>query len=278
MIAIGKYHTLKVTRRVRHGAYLAAGGEAEVLLPTKYVPMEIREGEEIRVFVYLDNGGRPVATTLQPHCTVGDFAFLRVRQVNRMGAFLDWGVEKDLLVPYAEQSMKMEEGRSYVVHVFIDPKSRRIMASSRLRRYVQHHSVDLMEGEAVEMLISGKSQLGTLAIVNNRFQGLLYKSETYKVLRVGEKLKGYVKKVREDGKIDLSLQQIGYAHVDDNAQKILAHLKIRDGFLDLHDKSDPDVIKRRMEMSKKTFKKALGQLYKEGLVELLPHGVRLKQK
>ncbi len=275
MIAIGQYHTLRVSRRAAPGLYLHADGE-EVLLPNKYAPEDAQPGDSLQVFIYLDNQQRPIATTLTPACTVGEFAYLRVRQVGQFGAFLEWGVEKDLLVPFREQASKMEAGRSYVVYVYVDEKSNRIMASSRLRFHIQRDNIVLEPGEPVDLLISGKTPLGTLAIVNNAHQGLLYKNETYKVLRPGEKIQGYVKQVREDGKIDLSLQQPGYAHIDDSAQRVLTHLKIRGGFLDLHDKSDPADIKKRLEMSKKTFKKAVGMLYKEGLIELKENGIVLK--
>lgn len=276
MIPIGQSHVLKATRRLRAGMYLADQYGEEVLLPTKYIPEGLAPGDKLKVFVYLDNEGRPISTTLKPAAELYEFAYLRVRQMSRFGAFMEWGIEKDLLVPFSEQNEKMERGRSYLVYLYLDDVTGRMIATARIRRFLTYENIPLQEGQEAEMLICGKTQNGTQVIVENAYQGLVYKNETFGVLRPGEKRRGFVKQVREDGKIDMALQKQGYANVEPNAGKVLKALERGGGFLNLHDKSDPAEISRRMEMSKKTFKKAIGLLYKEGRIEILDHGIRLK--
>lgn len=275
MLQIGIHHHLIVSRQKKAGLYLINEVGDEVLLPTKYIPEGVQTGDRIRVFVYLDNEGRPIATTLEPYLTLNRFGYLQVSQVNRFGAFMDWGVEKELLIPFKEQADKMERGRSYVIFLHEDTKTNRLIGSARLGKFVRYENISVEEGEEVEALVTKKTPLGVMVIVNHLYQGLLYKSETFATLRPGEVVKAYVKKVREDGKLDLTLQQAGYAHVEPNAQKILELLGKRGGFINLHDKSDPQEIQLRLEMSKKTFKKAIGALYKQRLIEVEPGGIRL---
>ena len=276
MISIGQSQVLRASRKSSPGVFLADAHGEEVLLPVKYVPEGLQLGDDIKVFVYLDNQSRPIATTLKPTAEVGEFAWLRVREMSRFGAFMEWGVEKDLLVPFAEMNEKMERGRSYLVYIYLDDLTNRLLATARIRRYLTIDNIPLEPGQQADMLICSKVPLGTQVIVNNAYQGLLYKNETFEVLRPGTLRKGYVKNVREDGTIDMTLQQAGYGNVEPNAGKVLAALDRAGGFLNLHDKSDPAEITRRMEMSKKTFKKAIGLLYKQGRIEILDHGIRLK--
>ncbi len=272
---IGKYNTLSIARKTDHGLYLQDEDENEVLLPNKYVPHDFKLGEKLEVFIYLDGEQRPIATTLKPKAIAGDFAWLQVKHLSKVGAFLDWGLEKDLLVPFAEQEQRMQEGDFYVVYVFVDEISERLVASSRVEDYTEKEDISLPVDQEVDLLIARQTDLGYTAIIDNRYLGLLYANEVFKKIRTGQRLRGFVKKVRDDGKIDLSLEKQGYASVEPNAQKILEILARNNGFLPLHDKSDPDEIKRRLEMSKKTFKKAIGGLYKEKRITITENGIRL---
>ncbi len=273
---IGNYNTLVITRQTDHGIYLQDANENEVLLPNKYVPENFEVGQEMKVFVYLDGEERPVATTLTPKVTEGKYAYLLVRHTSSHGAFLDWGLEKDLFVPFAEQEKRMQEGNSYVVYMYLDEMSGRLVASSRVEDYVEKEEIDLKTDQEVDMLIIRETDLGFNAIVDDKYLGLIYANEIFKRIAPGDRLRGFVKKVREDGKTDLSLEKQGYGSVEPNAQKILRSLAKNNGFLPLHDKSDPVEITRRLEMSKKTFKKAIGGLYKEKRISIGDDGIRLK--
>lgn len=277
MLQIGQHHELIFDRMTSAGAYLVNELGDDVLLPFKYVPESAETGDRLRVFIYLDNLGRPIATTLEPLLTLGQFGLMKVSEVNRFGAFLDWGIEKELLVPFREQGEKMERGRSYVVYLFEDRVTNRLVASARLGKFVELEDVELEEGEMVDALITRSSDLGTMAIINDEYQGLFYRNETFKNLRAGQVVKAYVKQVREDGKVDLVLEKPGYAHVEPNALRLLEIIKSRGGYLRLHDKSDPKDIQQQLEMSKKTFKKAVGALYKQRLIEVVDEGIRLVQ-
>lgn len=275
MIEIGKYNLLTILRSSEPGVYLIDEEGNEVLLPNKYVPESYRKGDEIRVFVYKDSEDRPIATTLDPKGQDGDFAYLKVKAINNIGAFLDWGLEKDLLVPFKEQGSRMDTGQGYLVYIRLDPDTERMVASERIERYTSKDVDELEEEEAVQLLIGGRSELGIKAIVNNRFLGLLYQNEVFRELEPGEEITGYIKKIREDGKIDLRLEQKGYSSIEPNADKILDHLKFNGGHLDLTDKSSPEEIKERLQMSKKVFKKAIGALYKEKHIRIEEDGVYL---
>jgi predicted RNA-binding protein (virulence factor B family) len=274
MIQVGRYNELKVLKEMDFGIYLG-DGSYEILMPTKWVPKDTQIGDLMDVFVFRDSEGRLIATTVKPYALAGEFAFLEVQQVNNTGAFLDWGMEKNLMVPFREQPTPMEEGKSYVVYVYVDEETDRIVASAKLNKFIEREDVDLVEGDIVDLLIFSETDKGLNAIINNTYQGLIYRNEIFDNVRIGDRVKGFVKQVREDNKIDLSLQKSGYELVDDVKWKILNLLKEKNGFLPLHDGSSPEEIKAALQISKKAFKKAVGALYKEQLVKLTPKGVEL---
>lgn len=274
MIQVGKYNELEVVKQMDFGIYLSADN-SEVLLPQKWIPQGTRIGDVLNVFVYRDSEDRLIATTMEPYAVSGEFAFLEVKQSNNIGAFLDWGMEKDLLVPFSEQPNKMIPGRSYIVFVYTDEKSNRMVASAKLNKFIERNNIDLEPNDVVDLLIYSETDRGFNAIINNTYTGLIYKNEIYDNVRIGDRLKGYVKQVREDNKIDLSLQKAGYELVDDVKWKILNILKDNNGFLALHDNSNPEEIKNTLQISKKAFKKAVGTLYKERLITLTDDGIKL---
>lgn len=273
-IELGKYNTLRVVKEVDFGMYLDGGEEGEILLPSRYVPRGCKPGDELQVFIYLDNEERLVATTLEPLVQVGQFACLRVAWVNQYGAFLDWGLMKDLFVPFREQKMKMEVGKSYIVHAHLDDESFRIVASAKVDRYLSKEPPAYQAGQEVEALIWQKTDLGFKAIIDNRHGGLLYESEIFQPIHVGLRLKAYVKQVREDGKIDLMLQKPGQEGVADFAATLLEYIRLQGGCTPLNDKSPADEIYALFGVSKKVFKKAVGDLYKRRLVVLEADGIR----
>jgi uncharacterized protein len=271
---IGQYNELKVTRSSSVGLFLSDGTD-DVLLPQRYVPEGTQEGDTLNVFVYLDNESRPVATTLKPYATVNQFAYLQVKQVNEHGAFLDWGIDKDLFVPYSEQRIDMQKDKNYLVYVFIDEKSGRIAGSARWRQFVSDDVDELDGGEEVEVIIAEKTDLGYRAIINNKFEGMIFKNEVFEELNVGDERRAFVKQIREDGKIDLSLQAKGYEHIKDLKDVILHRLKENKGMLALGDKSSPDQIYEQLKISKKAFKKTIGGLYKERIIDIDDFEIRL---
>lgn len=275
MLTIGVHHTLKIDRSTQVGLFLTDGKD-DVLLPVKYVPNEYEIGQDITVFVYLDHEERPVATTLKPYITLGDFAFLRVNYTNQFGAFLDWGLEKDLFVPFKEQARPMEQGKRYLVHLFLDEKTNRLVGSSKINQFLDKEPSGLTSGEEVHLIISHITDIGINVIINGRFRGLVYKNEVYEdKIRPGDKTKGFVKIVRPDGKIDVSLHRVGFESIEENAQIVLDELKSSRGFLRLTDNSHPEDIKTVLKMSKKTFKKAIGALYRQKLIEIREDGIYL---
>lgn len=275
MIEIGKENTLRILRSSEPGLYLIDEDGNEVLLPNKYVPEEYQKGSEINVFIYKDSEDRLVATTRKPLAMVGDFACLNVLAVNNFGAFLDWGLEKDLMVPFREQLGKMEVGQTHIVYLFVDPRTERIVATSKFEDHIRAVGTELSEGDEVQLLIGPRSDLGIKVIINNGYLGLVYHNEVFKPIRTGDKTTGYVKKIREDGKIDIALERQGYESVEPNAQKILALLNEHGGSLEISDKSPPEVIKERVGMSKKVFKKAIGALYKQRRITISDEGISL---
>jgi predicted RNA-binding protein (virulence factor B family) len=277
MIAIGQYNTLTVLRDTKVGLYLGESAEdTGILLPNKYVPNDIKVGDSLVVFVYLDHEERPVATTLEPYILLNEFALLRVNYVNQVGAFLDWGLEKDLFVPFAAQARPMEKGKRYLVYMFMDPKSNRLVASSKTNQFLSNDELTVNQGDEVELIVSHITDIGINVIINEQHKGLLYKDEVYDdAIRTGDRLRGYIKHIRPDNKIDVSLQAFGYQKVEPNAQYILDELKASRGFLRLHDNSHPEDIKSVLKMSKKTFKKAIGALYKDKLIEIREDGIYL---
>ncbi len=275
MAAIGLINELEVVKEVDFGIYLDGGPHGEILMPKRYVPEGCKPGDTLEVFIYLDSEDRLLATNEKPKAMVGDFALLTVVSVTNVGAFLDWGLPKDLLVPFREQQQTMEAGKSYLVYVYLDNESQRIVATSKLDKCVDNIPVDYEVGEEVDLLIAGQTDLGFKAIIDNSHWGMLYKNEVFQPLKTGQKLKGFIKTIREDEKIDLSLQKEGYEKIDDISQSILNKLAANSGFLSLTDKSSPDVIKQTLHISKKNFKKAIGSLYRQRLIALEENGIRM---
>mgnify|MGYP005630628311 FL=1 len=276
---IGKTHRLKAARTTDNGCYLIDDNGTEVLLPNVYVSDNLKLGDEISVFVYLDNEERPVATIIKPHVELDKFAYLEVKDVNRAGAFMDMGLIKQLLVPFSEQPVKMEIGEWYVVFCLLDEQTDRLIASAMIDDFVFTEGIDFEEGDEVEALFYKKSELGINAIVNNQFKGLVFQSDIHQEISIGDKQKAYVKKIRSDGKIDLALKPEGYRNViDQSTQSVLDRLKQEKGFFKYTDKSNPDHIRSEFGMSKKAFKKALGNLYKQKIVRLEKDGTYLISK
>jgi predicted RNA-binding protein (virulence factor B family) len=276
MIEQGKECELNILKRSGVGLFLSDESGEEVLLPNKYCTEEMKPGEKVKVFIYRDSEDRKVATTLTPKLYLHEFALLKVSAVTGVGAFLDWGLEKDLMVPFREQKQKMEEGRWYIVYLDLDLKTDRLFASNRLERYIQNDELTVKEGDEVALTIQQKTDLGYAVIINHRHKGLVFDNEIFKEVRIGDKLQGFVKKVREDKKIDVSLQVLGYRGAKDaNSEMILEQLKKYDGFLPITDNSSPEEISTQFGISKKAFKKSLGALYKQRLIEIQPTGIRL---
>lgn len=274
-IELGRFNLLRVVKQVDFGMYLDGGEEGEILLPSRYVPQGCKPGEMLRVFVYLDSEERLIATTLEPYAQTGDFACLEVAWVNQYGAFLNWGLMKDLFVPFREQKQKMVVGHKYVVHVHLDDESYRIVASAKVERYLSKDMPSYAPGDPVQVLVWQKTELGYKVIVDNCYGGLLYENEIFGTLQVGMQTEAFVKQVRPDGKIDLALQKPGYARVDDFSKVLLQHIRTNGGYLALTDKSPAEDIYALFGVSKKTFKKAVGDLYKRRLVVLEESGIRL---
>lgn len=274
MMEIGYYNTLKIARETKVGLFLTDGKD-DVLLPLKYVPKEYNIGDELIVFVYLDHEERPVATTLEPYILLDEFGLLKVNYVNNIGAFLDWGLEKDILVPFKEQARPMEKGKRYLVFTYMDEKTNRIVASSKTNQFLNNENITIQVGEEVDLIISHITDLGINVIINDIHKGLLYKDQVYDDIRTGDRMKGFIKTIRPDNKIDVSLQKLGYENIEPNAEKILEELRASRGYLRLNDNSNPEDIKTVLKMSKKTFKKAIGALYKEKRIEIKDDGIYL---
>jgi predicted RNA-binding protein (virulence factor B family) len=277
MATPGKYNTLHISRIVDFGVYLDGEQLGEVLLPMKWVPEGSRPDDQIEVFIYFDSEDRLIATTRRPFAQVGEFALLRARAVNDVGAFMDWGLDKDLLVPYREQKSKMIAGKSYMVYLFADPKTGRLAGSAKIEKFLEEDTSELNPGDEVSLLIWARTDLGYKAIINSRFEGLLYDSEIFTELAPGMKTTAYVVKVREDGKVDLNLNKPGFHKVDELAEKIISLLKDHQGFIGITDKSPAEEIYLMFGMSKKTYKKAIGALFKQRIITLEENGIRLLQ-
>jgi predicted RNA-binding protein (virulence factor B family) len=276
MLEVGKFNTLPVLTLSQEGAVLASA-EGDIVLPGKYVPAGTRPGDTIDVFIYRDANAGLIATTRSPKAAVGDFAILEVKDVGPVGAFLDWGLEKDLLVPFAEQPVSMKKGELHLVRVYLD-NTGRVAASARLDRFLETDGIPLQTGDEIDIMIQAYTDLGAKVIVNSLYPGLVFRSGLAGRPAPGTKLKGYVAKVRDDGKIDVTLKKSGRPGTDQSREIILAHLSTSGGFLPLGDHSSPESIGDMLQMSKKSFKKAIGGLYKEGLIELTRQGVRLRGK
>jgi predicted RNA-binding protein (virulence factor B family) len=274
---IGQFNTLTIDRDTKVGLFLTDGKE-DVLLPNKYVPKVFEIGEELTVFVYLDHEERPVATTLVPYIFLNEFALLRVNYINQIGAFMDWGMEKDILVPFKEQARPMEKGKRYLVYLYMDDKTNRLVASSKTNQFLDNDNITVEKGEEVDLIISHITEIGINVIINQKHKGLVYKDEVYDdAIRTGDKIKGFIKLVRPDGKIDVSLHKQGFESIEPNSEIIMNELRASRGFLRLNDNSNPEDIKTVLKMSKKTFKKAIGLLYKEKRIEIKDDGIYLVQ-
>lgn len=277
MLTIGEYHILKIDRDTEPGLFLKDHEGNEVLLPNKYKPETYELEDEIEVFVYLDHEERPVATTLKPFIKLDEFGYLKCVEVSDIGAFLDWGLEKHLFVPFKEQVTKMRKGDRYLVFCYLDELTGRLVASSKTNAFLDNSELTVEPFEEVDLIVSNPTELGWNVIVNQLHQGLLYKDDVFQKLHTGDSLKGYVKKTRPDGKIDITLQRPGYRSIEPNAQELLTTLELKGGFLKLTDKSSPEEIQEQLQMSKKSFKRALGNLYKQRLVDIKDTGIYLKK-
>lgn len=278
MFNLGTYQTLNVARITEYGYFLqntSTRGDEEVLLPNKLAFRDLQKGENVRVFIYKDGEERVTATMQEPKITLNSLAFLQVKDANRYGAYLDWELDKDLFVPHREQVGSMIQGQSYLVYMYLDEKTNRLAASAKLDKFLDNENITVEEGDKVDLWIWDKTDLGYKVVINNKHEGLVYHNEFYHDVYTGDQTNGYIKQIRDDNKIDVTLRPIGYKKVGPNADFILDRLKQVGGFLDLHDKSNPNEIHNRLEMSKKTFKKAIGRLYKENLIRIEDDGIYL---
>ncbi|OJV16495.1 MAG: GntR family transcriptional regulator [Dyadobacter sp. 50-39] len=275
MLFIGKYNYLTIERVTSVGMFLSDVEGEEVLLPNQYITDDMQVGDQIRVFVYLDSEDRPVATTQTPKIIRNEFAYLEVTDVSEYGAFLDWGLIKDLFVPFREQPKPMEIGEWHVVFLYLDQKSQRLLASAKIDRFLENERLTVNEGDEVDLLVWQKTDLGYNVVVNQYHKGLIYANEVFQPLQIGDALKGYVKKIREENKLDISLQKTGYEVVEPVAKQILEEVEKGKGFLNLSDNSSPEDIYNRLKISKKVFKKAIGGLYKQGIIRITEDGIYL---
>lgn len=275
MMQLGAYNTLTIVRETDPGLYLVDTEENEVLLPHKYKPFEYAIGNVLEVFVYLDNEERPIATTEEPAMTLGGFAYIRCEDVNKHGAFMDWGLTKQLFVPFNEQITPFKKGKSYVIHLYLDEITNRLVGSNKTFKFTDNEILTVAEKDQVNALITHISEHGAHAIVNQKHAGLIHTSNIFEDIRPGDLIPAYVKKIRPDKKIDLVLQVPGYKSIEPNAHYVLEELKAAGGFLALHDKSTPEDIKNELGLSKKSFKKAIGTLYKDKLIVIQEDGISL---
>ena len=278
MVEIGKYNTLKIVKDLDFGVYLDGGDGMEILLPARYVPKNVKPGDKVEVFIYHDNEGRLIATTAKPLAQAGEFQFMEVKSVNNTGAFLEWGLMKDLLVPFKEQKMPMREGKWYLVYVHVDHVTGRIVASARIDKYLDNVIPNYSFNQEVDLLVAEDTEIGYKVIINNTHWGLVYHNEVFQRLEKGEHLKGYIKEVREDEKIDVSLTPLGYQKAEGVAKIILDSLKAQGRYVAVHDKSEPELIYSLFRCSKKAFKQAIGALYKQKIIYIEPEGIRLIDK
>ncbi|WP_197705585.1 CvfB family protein [Labilibaculum antarcticum] len=273
---IGQFAELKVAKIVDFGVYLQGEDESLILLPTRYVPLKTQLDDTIKVFIYRDSENRIIATTLIPYATVGEFAYLKVKTVNNLGAFLDWGIAKDLFVPFSEQRDNMQVDYSYLIFVYLDNASERIVGTAKIENVLRDVETTYEEGDEVEILITRRNDMGYQVLIGNDSLGMLYQNEIFEPVRSGDIRKAYIKKIRPDGKIDVSLQRQGYVNeIPQAGEQLLALLKKEDGFLPVNDKSSPEDIYSLLNMSKKNFKKTVGLLYKQKLITIEDSGIFL---
>ena len=285
MLQYGKFNTLKISRRSENGYYLAEtipetsedGVMEEVLLPAKFCTKDMKVGDDLKVFVHKDSEDRPVATTQTPLAQVGEAAYLLVKQITSIGAFLDWGLDKDLFLPFKEQAQHVDLEKYYLVYIYLDYATKRPVATTNLNKFIKNREVTLKQNDEVDLLITYDNEVGTRVIINNKHWGVLFKNEIFKKIEKGTHVKGFVKKIREDGKIDVALQKQGYAVAKDVCEQLIEKLKEHKGYLPLSDVTPPEVIHDVLGMSKKNFKKAVGILYKDGKIELRENLIVLKK-
>lgn len=277
MIAAGRLHTLTLARFTPYGAYLTDGTD-EVLLPKRYLTEGLKEGDALEVFVYRDSEDRPVAVTDRPYALAGEVAPMKVADKTIKGVFLDWGVPKDLFVPMSNQLYRMEIGKTYVVGVYTDNVTGRVVGTTRLNGFVDNTDITVRENEEVDVLVALRLEAGYRVVVNGRHWGVIYDNQVFRPVGIGDRLRGYVSRITEDGRIDILLQKPGYGQVEDSSQELLRLLRERGGTLPLNDKSSPEEIHRGTGMSKKVFKKSVGKLLKEGTVRLDEDGIALAGK
>ena len=274
-ITLGAYNLLKVVKKVDFGMYLDGGVEGEILLPSRYVPEGCKVGDELDVFIYLDQDEKIIATTLEPLAKVGDFACLEVAWVNEYGAFLNWGLMKDLFCPFREQKKRMQKGERYIVYVKLDEESYRIMATAKVDKYLNQDKPAYKHGDEVDLLVQQKTELGFKVIIDNAYGGLIYDNQVFRPLHTGDRLKGYIDRVRPDGKIDVTIQPTGRRQTEEFSDVLLAYLQDNGGHCSLGDKSPAELIADRFKVSKKTFKKAIGDLYRKRLITISDEGIDL---
>lgn len=273
MVEIGRINKLRVSRLTEQGAWLKGGDFGEILLPKKQISAKCQKGDKLTVFIFNSNDGGLIATTRRPYAQEGEFAFLNVVSVTEHGAYVDWGLEKDLLVPFNEQIQPLEEGRRYMLRIYLD-NSHRLAASCRLDDFLDLKKGDYEAGQEVNLTIAARTEMGFKAIVNNSHWGIIYYDQVFKQLKVGQKTKGFISKIREDGKLDLSMAALGYKKVEGFAQDLLEAIEENDGFMLVNDKSSPETIRRLFGVSKAVFKKAVGQLYKQRIISLENGGLK----
>ena len=272
---LGRINKLIIDRDTEPGLFLLDEEENDVLLPGKYIPNNFEIGDEIDVFIYLDNNERLIATTLKPKIELHDFGWLQVNQVTKYGAFLDFGIEKDLFVPFNEQARPMQKGKHYLVFMYLDDKTDRLVGSSKINKFLSNDELTVELYEEVDIIISHMTDMGINVIINQIHRGLAYENEVFRDLRVGDQVKGIIKKIRDDNKIDVSLRQTGYRAIEPDGQRILVELGDNDGYLGLTDKSNSEIIRHVLQMSKKSFKRAIGTLYKARKIEIKDDGIYL---
>jgi len=275
MVTIGSYNELEIVRKVDFGVYLS-DGEQDVLLPIRQVPPRAGQGDRLNVFVYTDSEDRIIATMLKPKAADGEFAMMKVVSISSFGAFVDWGLEKDLLVPHSEQRYPLKEERGYVVRVLLDKLSNRVIGSTKLSKFLDPNTYALKEGQKVDAIFVQHTVDCTMAVVDSKYSAAIFPDEIFKPIRVGERKTAYIKKVREDGRVSLSLSPQGYEAVAAEVPGVLAMLRKNGGFLPYSDSTPPETIRAVFGMSKSAFKKILGGLLKEGKIEISYHGIRLK--
>ena len=275
MVNVGTFNALRVVKILDFGLYLDGGDLGEILMPSKWIPEGTKVNDMLEAFIYYDSSDRIIATTLKPLATVGEFAYLTAKDVNKMGAFLQWGLDKDLLVPFSEQIAKLEKGKSYLVYIYLDTRSKRIVASAKLEKFLNNNPAPFSAGDEVNLIVWIRSDLGYKAIINQQYLGMLYLNEILSDIRTGMKVKGFISRIRPDGKIDLRLEKSGYEKIESLSGRVLTALQNHGGFLPLHDKSPAELIYQHLGMSKKNFKKSVGSLYKDQLILIEDNGIRL---